>query len=68
MLQLVEAADFSLEKTLAKDGLQQLNEQIVKTTSALSELTIPVYRKVALLMFLQYVILVCSFLFNIFNF
>ncbi|EFO24524.1 hypothetical protein LOAG_03962 [Loa loa] len=42
---LVEAADVPLEMILAKDDLRQLNEQIEKTTSALSELTVPLYRK-----------------------
>ncbi|KAL3997749.1 Organelle biogenesis Muted-like family protein [Acanthocheilonema viteae] len=42
---LVEAADVPLEMLLARNDLQQLNEQIEKTTSALSELAAPLYRK-----------------------
>ncbi|KAM3722191.1 Nucleolar GTP-binding protein [Dirofilaria immitis] len=42
---LVEAADVPLEMILAKNDLQQLNKQIVKTTSKLLELTVPLYQK-----------------------
>ncbi|CAG9539235.1 unnamed protein product [Cercopithifilaria johnstoni] len=42
---LVEAADVPLKMIVARDNLRQLNEQIKKTTSALSELTVSLYRK-----------------------
>ncbi|VDN88478.1 unnamed protein product [Brugia pahangi] len=42
---LVEAADVPLEMVLVKNDLRKLNEQIKKTTCALSELTVPPYRK-----------------------
>uniref|UniRef100_A0A915PHY1 Nucleolar GTP-binding protein 2 n=1 Tax=Setaria digitata TaxID=48799 RepID=A0A915PHY1_9BILA len=42
---LVEAADVPLEIVLGNDDLRLLNEQIKKTTSALSELTVPLYEK-----------------------
>uniref|UniRef100_A0A0R3RTU3 Biogenesis of lysosome-related organelles complex 1 subunit 5 n=1 Tax=Elaeophora elaphi TaxID=1147741 RepID=A0A0R3RTU3_9BILA len=42
---LVEAADAPLGTILAKNDLRQLNEQILKTTSAISELTVPLYQK-----------------------
>lgn len=42
---LVEAADAPLEKVLVQDELRKLNEQIKKTTVALSALTFPTYQK-----------------------
>ncbi|VDO82446.1 unnamed protein product [Onchocerca flexuosa] len=42
---LVEAADVPLEMILAKGDLRRLNEQIEKTTSALLQLTVPLYQK-----------------------
>lgn len=59
-LQLVEAADVPLEMILAKDDLRQLNEQIKKTTSTLSELTVPLYRKVIIYLFIDF-LLICYF-------